>query len=300
MKTIKVKLILAIVVTGLSFTVGAQEIKTIDTAPLKLTYYNAPESAFGVTSVLVSGKSDAILIDAQFTLPDAENVVKEIKNSGKNLKAIFISYGDPDFYFGLEVFKKEYPNVPIYATATTIEHIKATYKGKLAYWGSIFKDVIPKTIVIPKLLTGNSLTLEGKTLSLIAVPNAPARSFIWIPSIKTVVGGINVFGNNFHLWMADDATATKRALWTAALNKVIALHPAIIIPAHFRKGADLTVVSAEYTKTYIEAYENRLKKDKTSAALISDMKAKYPKATFLTALELGAKVNTRELQWPLN
>jgi glyoxylase-like metal-dependent hydrolase (beta-lactamase superfamily II) len=296
---IKQKLILSLAIVTNVFTMaGAQQIKTMETAPLKLTYYNAAESAFGVTSVLVSGNSDAILIDAQFTLPDAENLIKEIKSSGKNLKAIFISYGDPDFYFGLEIFKKEYPNVPIYATAATIEHITATYKGKLTYWGNIFKDAIPKTVIIPELLTGNTLNLEGKTLSLITVPNAPARSFLWIPSIKAAVGGINVFGNDFHLWMADDATAEKRALWIDALNKIIALHPAIVIPAHFGKGADLTVASAEYTKAYIEIYAKQLVNDRTSAALINDMKAKYPKATFLTALELGAKVNTGEMQWP--
>jgi glyoxylase-like metal-dependent hydrolase (beta-lactamase superfamily II) len=299
MKSIKQKLILSFAIVTNVFTFAtAQQIKTMETVPLKLTYYNAAESAFGVTSVLVSGKTDAILIDAQFTLPDAEKVIGEIKRSGKNLKAIFISYGDPDFYFGLEAFKKEYPNVPIYATAATIEHITATYEGKLAYWGNIFKDAIPKTVIIPELLTRNTLNLEGQTLSLITVPNAPTRSFLWITSIKAVIGGINVFGNDFHLWMADDATAIKRELWIDALNKIIDFHPAIVIPAHFGKGADLTVASAEYTKAYIEVYAKQLERDKTSAALINDMKAKYPNATFVTALELGAKVNKGEMQWP--
>jgi glyoxylase-like metal-dependent hydrolase (beta-lactamase superfamily II) len=300
MESIKQRLIplFAIAINMFCLTANAQQIKTLRTAPLQLTYYNATEAAFGVTSVLISGKSDAILIDAQFTLPDAQNVVNEIKRSGKHLKAIFISYGDPDFYFGLELIRKEYPDVSVYATAATIQHIKATYKEKLAYWGNIFKDAIPKMAIIPDLLPGNNLKLEGKTLSLINVPGSPVRSFIWIPSIKAVVGGINVFGNDFHLWMADDATAAKRALWINALDKIIALHPIVVIPAHFGKGAALSIASVEYTKTYIKTYQKQLEKDKTSAALIRDMKAKYPNATFLTALELGSKVNTGEMQWP--
>ena len=300
MKIIKQNFLLLFAVTMKVITseANAQQIKTINSSPLTLTYYNAAESSFGVTSVLVSGRSDAILIDAQFTFTDAKNVIKEIRKSRKNLKAIFVSYGDPDFYFGLEVFKKEYPNVPIYATAATIEHIASTFQGKLVYWGNIFKDEIPTTVKMPELLTGSTLNLEGEVISLITVPNAPARSFIWIPSIKAIVGGINVFGDDFHLWMADDATAAKRELWIEALNQITALHPAIVIPAHFGKGANLTITSVEYTKTYIETYGEDLKTDKNSAALIAHMKTKYPKATFLTALELGAKVNTGELQWP--
>ena len=84
----------------------SQTFKTIETKDLKLQVYNASENSFGVASVLVSGKTDAVLIDAQFTLADAEKVAQEIKASGKKLTTIFVSHGDPDFYFGLEVFKK--------------------------------------------------------------------------------------------------------------------------------------------------------------------------------------------------
>lgn len=283
---------------NITSTASAQQVRILPTAPLKLTCYNAAESAFGVSSVLVSGKSDAILIDAQFTLPDAERFVTDIKKSGKNLKAIYISYGDPDFYFGLEVFKKAYPHVAVYATAATIAHIRSTYKLKLDYWEKIFKNAIPKSVIIPQPLPGGALELEGQKLYLTEIPNSPARSFIWIPSIKAVVGGINVFGDDFHLWTADDATPQKRQLWFSALNKIIALKPAIVVPAHFGKKADLTLASVIYTKTYLEAYSAALKKDHHAADLITDMKAKYPKATFLSALELGAKVNTGEMQWP--
>ena len=83
----------------------AQSFRTIEANNLKLDIYNAPESAFGVASVIVSGKTDALLIDAQFTLADAEKVAQEIKRSGKKLTAIYVSYGDPDFYFGLKYSK---------------------------------------------------------------------------------------------------------------------------------------------------------------------------------------------------
>src|SRR3954469_14572416 len=113
----------------------AQSFKTIERGNLKLQVYNASENSFGVASVIVSGKTDAILIDAQFTLVDAEKVAIEIKARGKKLTTIFVSHGDPDSYFGLEVFKKYFPGVTAYASPATVEHIKATAQKKLEIWG---------------------------------------------------------------------------------------------------------------------------------------------------------------------
>ena len=93
------------ILTLLTMESQAQTFKTIENKDLKLEVYNASENSFGVASVIVSGKKDAVLIDTQFTLADAEKVAQEIKKSGKKLTTIFVSHGDPDFYFGLEVFK---------------------------------------------------------------------------------------------------------------------------------------------------------------------------------------------------
>ncbi|MGY0038571.1 hypothetical protein [Pedobacter sp. NJ-S-72] len=251
----------------------------------------------GIASVIVSGQTDAILIDAQFTLPDAEQVVAELKKTGKNLKSIYISHGDPDFYFGLEVIKKYYPEVTVYATAQTVDHIKATAQSKLDVWGPQLKSAAPKNVVLPQVLKGNSLELEGQKLEILSTEASPERSFVWIPSIKAVVGGINVFGDNFHVWLADDASLEKRANWIAVLDKISSLNPEVVVPAHAAAGASLNLTSVKYTKEYLKVYDQELKKEKTSAGLIAALKKRYPNAKFLMALELSAKVNTGEMQW---
>ena len=84
-----------------------------------LDVFNASENSFGVASVIISGKTDAVLIDAQFTLAEAETVAQKIKSSGKKLTTIYVSHGDPNFYFGLEIFKKYFPEVTVYASPAT-------------------------------------------------------------------------------------------------------------------------------------------------------------------------------------
>src|SRR5580658_1490676 len=120
----------------------AQNFKMIESGDLTLNVYYAAEVSFGVASVIVSGKKDAILIDAQFTLADAEKVAQEILKSEKNLMAIFISHGDPDFYFGLEVFKRYFPQAIVYATEPTVDHIKLTEQKKLDVWGAQMGNAI--------------------------------------------------------------------------------------------------------------------------------------------------------------
>jgi hypothetical protein len=275
----------------------AQSFKTIETKDLKLQVYNASENSFGVASVIVSGKTEVVLIDAQFTLADAEKVAQEIKASGKKLTTIFVSHGDPDFYFGLEVFKKYFPEVTAYASPATVEHIKATAQKKLEVWGERLGKNITSNVILPQVLKGNSIELEGQKLEIIGLEEFPNKTFVWIPSIKAVVGGINIFGTTFHLWMADAQTAEARKSWISVLDKITALKPEIVIPAHANSNSPFDIAALNHTKSYIQFYEEALNTNKTSEALITVLKAKYPALTFETALMIGAKVNTGEMKW---
>jgi glyoxylase-like metal-dependent hydrolase (beta-lactamase superfamily II) len=298
--TMKKQLIVTVFLTLLilfNMDSQAQTFKTIEADNLKLEVYNASENSFGVASVTVYGKTDAVLIDAQFTLADAEKVAQQIKNSGKKLTTIYVSHTDPDFYFGLEVFKKYFPEVTAYASPATVESIKATAQKKLDVWGGRLGKAITSNIVLPQVLKDNSIELEGQKLEIVGLEEFPSKTFVWIPSIKAVVGGINVFGTTFHLWMADAQTADARKQWITILDQIEALHPAIVIPAHANSNSPFDLSAVKHTKGYIQFYEEALKTSKTSDALITALKTRYPTLTFETALQIGAKVNTGEMKW---
>ncbi|WP_321423983.1 MBL fold metallo-hydrolase [uncultured Bacteroides sp.] len=271
--------------------------KRIATDGLTLEVFNASENSFGVASVIIYGQKEAILVDAQFTLAEAEIVAQEIKKSGKNLTLIYVSHSDPDFYFGLEVFKKYFPEVTVYATPATVENIKATAQKKLDVWGGRLGKAITSNVVLPQILQGDFIEVEGQKFDIIGLQEFPGRTFLWVPSIKAVIGGINVFGNNFHLWMADAQTSEARSKWVDILDKISSLQPEIVIPAHAKEGVALDIASVKHTKDYILFYEEALKVNKTSEALIKALKEKYPDLSFDTALQIGAKVNTGEMKW---
>ncbi|QBC43468.1 MBL fold metallo-hydrolase [Iodobacter fluviatilis] len=288
----------AAVLSTLTLALGIAASAQAAEAPLKLEVYaNTDPSTFGVASTLITGKTEAILIDAQFTLADAHRVVANVLASGKKLTTVYISHGDPDYYFGLEVITQAFPGVKVVASAPTIAHIKKTLPKKMAYWGPILGTNAPKNPVVPAQLSGNTLTIDGEKLEVMGLDGDDAEhSFVWIPSIRTIAGGVSVFGN-FHLWTADDASVAKRAQWLKVLDKMEALKPEVVIPGHFKAGTTFTIEHLQYNREYLKAYDLELAKAKNSAALIAAMKKRYPDAGLGMALEIGAKVNKGEMKW---
>ena len=266
-------------------------------APLELKVYNADGNSFHVNSVLVTGKEDAMLIDAQFTRSDAHRLVADILTSGKQLKTIYISHGDPDFYFGLEVIKAEFPEAKIYASQPTIDWINKTVAKKVTFWGPKMGLNAPKAPVIPVLLPAEGLKIEGHSVEVKGLDGAlPGRSYVWIPAIKAVVGGVNVF-SGLHLWTADTQTKESRQSWFEILEGIEALQPATVIPGHSAANAATGLEAVKYSKTYLTAFEQQLAKADNSATLIKQLKTLYPEAGLGIALNIGAKVNTGEMKW---
>jgi glyoxylase-like metal-dependent hydrolase (beta-lactamase superfamily II) len=267
-------------------------------APLQLDVFNPGEAAiFPVASVIVSGARDAVLIDAQFSRGEALKLVERIRAGGKRLTTVYVSHSDPDFYFGLDVIHAAFPEAKIVATPQTIAGIEKKKDAKVAFWGPILKDNAPQSIIVPQPLAGDTIQLEGQALKIEGLKGAtPERSYVWIPSIKTVAGGVVVF-NQLHVWTADTQTPESRRQWLATLKGIAALKPATVVPGHFAPGAALTPDSIAFTSNYLVSFEAETAKAADSAALIARMKQLYPDAGLNAALDTSAKVAKGEMKW---
>jgi glyoxylase-like metal-dependent hydrolase (beta-lactamase superfamily II) len=265
---------------------------------LEYKIYRAGENGFSLASVLVMGKTDAVLIDAQFSKDDANKVVKQILKSKKELKTIYISHGDPDFYFGLPVIAKAFPKAKIYASKPTIDHIVATYQSKLETWGPKLGKNAPDFVILPEVLKGDTIKLEDKELKVVGLDSEnPEKSYVWVPSIKAIFGGINLFDKE-HIWMADSATQKDRLDWINVVKGMEKLNANIVIPAHSGEGSKNDKSVIEFTKNYLITYNDAVEKSKDSKELIDIMTKAYPSfAKDSISLTLGAKVSKGEMKW---
>ncbi|GJA34461.1 MBL fold metallo-hydrolase [Aeromonas caviae] len=264
-------------------------------APLTVTVYNPGEKAiFPVSSSLVTGDKEAILIDAQFDVQHGQALVDMIKKSGKKLTTVYISAGDPDFYFGLEPVMAAFPDVKVLADQHVVDHIKQTKDAKLSYWGPILGKDAPKSLTVPQVMTASHLTLDGEKIDIkeMNTPNA----YLWAPSIKTAFGGVPVY-SGVHVWMADSQSKAARSHWVKALNNLLALKPERVVPGHFLGTAPKGTEAVTFTRDYVQRFEQELAKTKHSGQLIEALKKAYPSLPVDDGLAIGAKVNTGEMKW---
>jgi glyoxylase-like metal-dependent hydrolase (beta-lactamase superfamily II) len=290
---------LARLVAPAAFTLGivAGPAAAQTAPPLTVKVYNADAASFHVNAVLVAGQTDAVLLDTGFTRADALRVAAMVLDSGKTLKTIYISQADPDFYFGTAVLQHYFPAARVVASAPTRKKIEATLATKLQVWGPRLGANAPTQVPLPEVLAGNTIELEGQALEIRGLDDAlPHRSYVWIPSIKAIAGGVNVFAGS-HVWTADTQSAPERADWSRKLGAMVALEPAVVIPGHSTPGQAHDVSPLRYTQAYLARFEQELAKAATAAALIDAMKAAYPQAGLCIALDIGAKVNKGEMKW---
>jgi glyoxylase-like metal-dependent hydrolase (beta-lactamase superfamily II) len=265
--------------------------------PLAVQVYNADAGSFHVNATLVMGKTDAVLLDTGFTRADALRIAAMVLDSRKTLKTIYISQADPDFYFGIDILRQFFPDAKVVATAPTLKKIQATLETKLQVWSPRLCVNAPRHVPLPDALTGNTIALEDQVLEIRGLDDSlPHRSYVWIPSIKTIAGGVNVFAG-LHAWTADTQTAEERAAWLKKLGAMAALQPARVIPGHAAAGEARDVSQIAYTQAYLERFEAELGGAAHSTVLIEAMKAAYPQAGLGVALDIGAKVNKGEMRW---
>lgn len=265
--------------------------------PLTLQVFNpGGTSIFPVSSTLIIGQTEVALVDAQFQKTDAEDLVKLIKSSGRKLTLVYISHEDPDYYFGCEVIQRAFPECPFYAIKNTIDKIESTKDSMLNFWSPTLGERAPQRIIVPQLLKNHSFTVNGYKVEI--KEPIPDKSFCWVPSMKAVLGGFPVFGNNVHLWLADDQTTESRTDWYNTLISINNLYPDIVVPSHFYPGVTFDVHNIEFTEQYLSEVERHLPLVNNSAEFVKIMENLYTKLQCKSNLEISAKVLKGELEWP--
>lgn len=281
--------------TGLAASLAVTPAPT-SAHPLQMKVFNAgKEAIFPVTSTLVYGTHEAMLVDAQFQASYAKRVVEMIKSTGRSLKYIYISHSDPDYYFGLAEIKKAFPAARVISTAQSAYLISATKEAKQRVWKDKLGKDAPVELLVPDAVTSNEILLDGEKVIVRSTLDDPAHSYLWVPSIRSILGGIPVMTGE-HLWMADTLTTDAINAWLRIITDMQSLHPARVVAGHFQM-ADESPEQLEFVRQYLETYRLAASTAKTSSDIVTAMTAKFPELPGRETLEFGAKIFMRETGW---
>jgi len=252
-----------------------------ESAALTLDIYTADSQGVGVTSTLIYGDHEAILVDTQFRVSDAEKLADRIAAKGRRLKAILVTHPHFDHYFGASVLLKRFPGTPVYASASDVEYIKANLADTVAQIRERFTD-IPADIQIPQPWPSTHFLVDGQSVDIIAglqgdVGPGPRNNVVWVPSLAAAIVGDIAF-NQVHLSLrASDAQSRKA--WQRTLELVQERQPRIVVAGH-KKHPELpdTPDVLGFNTAYLTEFEAALATSHNAAELTAAMKQKFPQA----------------------
>jgi glyoxylase-like metal-dependent hydrolase (beta-lactamase superfamily II) len=255
---------------------------------MKLKTMTSSPEGFLVTSTLVYGEKEAVLIDAQFTLADARNVAAAIRESGRKLASVFVTHFHPDHYFGLVEIRKAFPEAKFLATPSTIKQIRQTMKGKVEQWKPVYGDAITSEPLVPEPLKGSKIMLEGEGLQVFSgvQGDCAGSSFVWIPSLKAVVCGDTVY-SGVYPWTLE-TTPAERKDWIKTLDKIASLKPSMVVAGHKAPAMKDDLSGLEFTKRYLVYYDEALPSSKSAEEFRSKINAKFPGLSLDIILKLAS------------
>ena len=264
---------------------------------LTYTVLDAAPESLNKTSVVVSGDTEALVVDAGFTRADGHRIVAEVLDSGKTLTRVVITAGDPDFYFGAEVIADAFPEASFVAPADVIEHIQHSYEGKLQAWAHLGAN-LPTRLVDIAELTETVLTVDGTQIEVRRGTDllGDRAWYLFEPASRSLIGGVLLF-EGLHVWTADSATPELRAEWARVLGDLEALAPTFVVAGHRLAGAPTDLTAITHTRDYLRFFEQAITESATAEDAKAKLLAAYPDAGLVIASDLGTKVAKGEMTW---
>jgi len=205
------------------------------------------------TVTLIYGERDAVLVDTFLSVQHSKELVDWLVESGKNLTTIYITHAHGDHFFGLKLLLDRFPGAKAFATRSVVAAMQNQIKPDVvrSFWEPRFPGQVPAELVVPEVLDGNTLYLEGEELNVVHLGHTDTSdtTALHVPSIGLVVSGDAVY-NNTHLYLAE-CDERARGEWLAALDKIEALHPRAVIAGHGVLDPDSSPRHIEATRRYI-------------------------------------------------
>jgi len=230
-----------------------------------------------ISSTLIYGRNDAILVDPPMSKGQTREVIDRITRSGKHLKYIYTTHGHGDHWAGTKQILDQFPDAVAYATQGTIKHMHEQNSPELR---KMFEHNFPGQFgdiqVVARPMPEAGLDLEGNSILAIEVGHSDTddTTVLYVPSLSLIAAGDVVY-NGVHPYLLESGKGGLDA-WLVALDKVEALHPKAVIAGHKNKALKDDPVTIEETRKYLSDAKRLLASNLKPIEYFQQMVALYP------------------------
>jgi len=233
---------------------------------------------------LISGATDAVLVDPPVSEAQAKTVGDWIAATGKNLTHIAVTHGHGDHWFTADLLAQRF-GADVVATSGTIEDMRANIEVRSLLWDVVFPGQIPASPITATTAPGDRFTLEGHDIILVPVGASDTfdTSVVHVPDLGLVVAG-DVLYSGAHMYLGQAAAAGVQD-WREAIGKVAALHPRYVVASHsdpfLDRNADRIIASC---LKYLDDSESVLADSSTALDFFDAMLKRYPEYRYGTTI----------------
>jgi glyoxylase-like metal-dependent hydrolase (beta-lactamase superfamily II) len=208
---------------------------TLGTLSMTRTYevsvhtYTAPEDGWCVNTHIFELATQLIVLDAQYILKYAREVLDYTATLGKPITRLYISHYHPDHLLGAAAF-----SAPIYALAEVKEKIEAAGDRVAAEEHEKHGELIPAHAERPSRLVSPGVeTIDGIRLEFFLLTHAETEAalLIGLPD-HGILATQDLVYNRVHVFLGEKAFAS----WADALDKYQNLAYTRILPGHGAPG----------------------------------------------------------------
>jgi glyoxylase-like metal-dependent hydrolase (beta-lactamase superfamily II) len=230
-----------------------------------------------MSSTLIFGERDAVLVDALTTVAEAEALADWVALHHRDLRIIYITHGHADHFYGLSVLLDRFPNARAIATPKSVDEMRAFLAPPLdqimqRWW----PGQLATRLVAAEPWESDTFTLEGHEFHIIEQGHTDGEhtTSLHVPSIGLIVAGDVVY-NQCHMYVGG-TTPESRRNWVAALDRLAALKPQVVIAGHKKPGAPDSPSAIEDTKRYLLDFDRLQRTTASDEELFNQMTGLYP------------------------
>lgn len=228
--------------------------------------YTAPEDGWCVNSHIVETATGLVVVDAQYTLPYAREVVAYAAILGKPITRLYITHYHPDHVLGAAAFVN-----PIYALASVAAKINAVGDRIAVEEHEKLGDLIPTRTERPNhIVTPGIDIIDGVRLEFLHLEHAETEDalMVGLPDHGVLITQDLIY-DRVHVFIGEHAFDS----WAAALQNTQALDYDTLLPGHGSPGGPELYGAMQH---YLDTARDALSKTDSGAELKSRLIAAFP------------------------